>query len=114
MVGDADYSAGVDIVGGDDIGAVDPGVSSFQAGGTARRNLHGWKVRGSGGFWHAVILNAWVVTDAAGWVEPCSSDSRGDCPHTDLQLGETSLKTGRMRRRPLREPASWRPAREEL
>src|SRR5438477_2651884 len=58
MVGDADHGAGEDGVGGNDIGAIDPDVAGFQAGGAARGNFHGWMFLESGGVRHVAILNA--------------------------------------------------------
>src|SRR5579872_2221872 len=65
MVGDGDQRAWKDAVGRDDVGAVDPDVSSFQARGAARRNLDGRERRS---FRHAAILNA-SSAGAAGRVE---------------------------------------------
>ena len=45
VVGNADERAGEDAFGGDDIGAVDPDVAGFEAGGSAGGNLDGGAVR---------------------------------------------------------------------
>src|SRR5206468_431956 len=64
MVGDADYGAGFNVVGGDDVGAVHPDVSGFEAGGAAGRNLNGWET---------CFRLAWGLSSAYQWRWPLSS-----------------------------------------
>ena len=66
MVGDADKGTGSGPVSGDDVGAVNPDVALFEAGGAVRRDFDG----GKGGrlFWHAAILNV-GDTSTSGRVE---------------------------------------------
>ena len=48
VVGDGDERAGRDAVGGDDVGAVDPDVSGFEAGGAAGGDLDLGRSDGAG------------------------------------------------------------------
>ncbi len=72
IVGDADQRARGDAVGGD-VGAVDPDVSVFEAGGTAAGDFDGGEP-GLGRFWgHGLILNPRV----AGWdARPKTDDGK--------------------------------------
>ena len=55
MIGDADQRAGLDSIGGDDVGTINPDVARFQARGAAGRDLNGGQsVRG--GWGHPPIL----------------------------------------------------------
>src|SRR5450631_192989 len=92
VVGDADYGAGKGGVGRDDVGAVDPDVSVFQARGAAGGDLDGGMDRSSGLFWHAAILNAGVPMNCGPGRAALDWTAGGGCPHINLQEGLRSRK----------------------